>query len=134
MSSVSAQLDKSDKPALADLATEKLYNKTKKMICEIMAESAMESLLQLDLLELLTGQEVTGNSKLAVTVGKILENLEQLEEKGKVSKSNHYKVVLEDIQQDIRQKTVMRDKIAKELQQMKLVHWPIILCFEQKKT
>jgi hypothetical protein len=121
MSSAQA-LDKSDKPVLSEqLAVEKLYNKTKKMICEIIAESAMESLLQLDLLDLLTGQEVSGNSKLAVTVGKILENLEHLEEKGKVSKSNHYKVVLEDIQQDIRQKTVMREKIAKELQQMKLV-------------
>lgn len=101
------------------LQNEKLYQKTKKMICEIIVDSAQEALSQLDLLDLLTGPEVSGNTKLTVTVGKILENLETLDHVGLVSKASHYKKILDDIQHDLKQKAMLRGKIAKELTVLK---------------
>ena len=69
----------------------------------------------------ITGPEVAGNSKLTVTVGKILEALDVLEEKGIVTKKDNYKSVMESIQNDIKQKSMMREKIEKELEIMKTV-------------
>eukprot|EP01122_Echinamoeba_exundans_P013058 TRINITY_DN5634_c0_g2_i1.p1 TRINITY_DN5634_c0_g2~~TRINITY_DN5634_c0_g2_i1.p1 ORF type:complete len:996 (+),score=278.15 TRINITY_DN5634_c0_g2_i1:360-3347(+) len=113
-------VDDPDKEASkASLQNEKLYQKTKKMICEIIVDSAQEALSQIDLLDLLTGPEVSGNTKLTVTVGKILENLETLDHVGLVSKSNHYKKILEDIQSDLKQKAMLRGKIAKEVAVLK---------------
>jgi len=110
-----------EKKSVLDVETEKCFTKTKKMICDIIVDSYKDSLAELNLLELLTGPEVSGNSKLTVTVGKILENLEQLEEKGVVHKKDNYKSVMESIQTDIKQKSMMREKIEKESEIMKAV-------------
>ena len=49
-----AEEEDKDKTTL-DVETEKLYTKTKKMICEIIVDSYKDSLSELNLLELLTG-------------------------------------------------------------------------------
>lgn len=100
--------------------TGKLYTVTKKLICGIIQDSYKDSLAELDLLDLLTGPEASGNTKLTQTIGKILENLDKLEKKGVCKKSDHYKSVLEDIQNDIWKKQSVRDNLLKEREQLKV--------------
>lgn len=99
--------------------TNKLYSTTKKLICGIIRDAYRDSLSKLDLFELLTGPEASGNSKLTQTVGRILENLEKLEKKGICKKSDHYNSVLEDIQSDIWKKQSVKDNLLKERDNLK---------------
>lgn len=112
--------DKKETRSMKINKIQKLYTTTKKMICRIIRDSYRDTLSELDLFELLTGPEASGNSKLTQTVGRILENLEKLEKKGICSKKDHYKSVLEDIQNDIWRKQSVKNNLTKERDQLKI--------------